>query len=237
MEHRDYLMLEEEKRKRARVVRATVDGPLLRWVSKSEEIKVTVEPSPAAGGSAPSIHRPGYVHGYGVPPYGSQSNTAGSTPYGQTPYSYSTSVPYYQAAQSNQPTGTPPVPLNYSTATTVASTSAGISTTSQPQGQAFPYAPLQPPPPPQPTERTEKVANNYVVHELSQYEGVPKPPWNETMEAMFGDHVKWDELKVYFGKNRPLGRSSLLWKSLRSNECCYLVMCRSPPETNVPYNR
>jgi hypothetical protein len=60
------------------------------------------------------------------------------------------------------------------------------------------------PPEPQPTERIEKMARNYVVHELSQHEGVPVPQWTETMTAMFGGSVKWDEVKVYVGKNRPL---------------------------------
>jgi vacuolar protein sorting-associated protein 72 len=71
--------------------------------------------------------------------------------------------------------------------------------------------PLPAPPEPQPTERREKVAKNYVVHELSQYEGVPQPPWTETMTAMFGDHVKWDELRVYVGKSRPLCACSFIF--------------------------
>lgn len=39
-EHRDYLSLEEERRRLARVVRANIQGPLLRWVSKREETVV-----------------------------------------------------------------------------------------------------------------------------------------------------------------------------------------------------
>lgn len=39
--HRDYLMLEEEKRRKAHVVRPTVTGPLVRWVSKREEVTVS----------------------------------------------------------------------------------------------------------------------------------------------------------------------------------------------------
>ncbi|KAJ3997085.1 YL1 nuclear protein-domain-containing protein [Lentinula boryana] len=55
--------------------------------------------------------------------------------------------------------------------------------------------------------KTEKVARSYLVHELSQDdEDNPKPSWEETMEAMFGNHVKWGEIKVYSTKNRPLSR-------------------------------
>ena len=41
VEHRNYLSNEDEKRKRAHVVRPVVQGPLLRWVSKRESITVT----------------------------------------------------------------------------------------------------------------------------------------------------------------------------------------------------
>ena len=42
-EHRDYLIQEEEKRRRARVVRMAVTGPLVRWVSKVEFERPRVE--------------------------------------------------------------------------------------------------------------------------------------------------------------------------------------------------
>ena len=45
-EHKNYLTLEEEKRRKARVVRTNVQGPLLRWVSKKEEEIVLVQPPP-----------------------------------------------------------------------------------------------------------------------------------------------------------------------------------------------
>ena len=45
-EHKNYLTLEEEKRKKARLVRETVEGPLVRWISKAEKVKVSVEPPP-----------------------------------------------------------------------------------------------------------------------------------------------------------------------------------------------
>jgi hypothetical protein len=43
-QHRDYLSIEEEKRRRAKPVRPTVQGPLVRWVSRIEhENKQTPE--------------------------------------------------------------------------------------------------------------------------------------------------------------------------------------------------
>jgi hypothetical protein len=56
----------------------------------------------------------------------------------------------------------------------------------------------------EPETRLETVTKNYVVHELAQHKNTPKPSWRDTMESMFGDHVKWDEVKVFVGKNRPL---------------------------------
>lgn len=51
-EHRNYLSLEEERRRLARVVRMAVQGPLLRWVSKREDVLIEVPPQaqqPVAG--------------------------------------------------------------------------------------------------------------------------------------------------------------------------------------------
>jgi YL1 nuclear protein len=42
-EHRNYLRLEEEERAKARVVKPTIDGPVLRWISKKETININVE--------------------------------------------------------------------------------------------------------------------------------------------------------------------------------------------------
>lgn len=74
----------------------------------------------------------------------------------------------------------------------------------------------QPPTPPAPekttqtVEQVEKVTKCYVVHEIAQGNGAAKPGWADTMEAMFGDHVGWQDLKVYSGRNRPLGKSLAL---------------------------
>ena len=43
MEHKNYLFIEDEKRKRAHAVRATISGPLLRWVSRREMVPVLTE--------------------------------------------------------------------------------------------------------------------------------------------------------------------------------------------------
>ncbi|KAF5376895.1 hypothetical protein D9615_007200 [Tricholomella constricta] len=229
VEHRDYLKIEEEKRRRARVVRATIDGPLIRWISKGEEIKVVVPPPPA---QTFTPVRPPYAY--------TPFNASGSTAYGQsTPFTYSAGVYPHMASGSYMGVAanhTPTAPAaSSSTSTTTATAGFALPPTTPVQPKPHPnlqqltsqitqYQPssynpymmqLQsassgdmwtPPPPPQPTERIEKVAKNYVVHELAQDKGVPKPPWNETMAAMFGAHVKWDELKVYVGKGRPLSR-------------------------------
>jgi hypothetical protein len=93
--------------------------------------------------------------------------------------------------------------------------SSNPTTTTGVTGFHFPSSVFTPttlptPAPPQPKqyveeERIEKVAKNYVIHETDQREGIAKPQWKDTMSAMFGNHVKWEELKVLSGKGRPLG--------------------------------
>lgn len=175
VDHRDYLKVEEEKRKRARVIRATVNGPLLRWVSKGEEVTIKVIPDPPA--SIPQPSRTGYPYSYAYGTY----NSLGSTLYGNS-YSYASS--------------------------SSASSSTVVAQPSNPYVSYMPttFAPVvSPPVVPQVAETKEKVTNNYVVHESTQRDDVPNPSWSETMAAMFGDHVKWDEIRVYAGKGRPTG--------------------------------
>lgn len=225
IEHRDYLKNEEEKRRRARVVRATVQGPLLRWISKGEETKVLVPPPPVSS-VIPMTPRPPYAYSY---------ITSGPTSYGQnSPYTYSAGItpqtPGMFGSTMGYTAGTPFAPAT----TPIASSSSQAippPTQYQPtnfnpyltQLQSTPSTPptWTPPAPLPPIERIEKVTKNYVIHELSQYEGVPKPLWNETMTAMFGDHVKWDELRVYIGKGRPLctPSSSIILRLLRLMVC------------------
>ena len=52
--------------------------------------------------------------------------------------------------------------------------------------------------------RTEDVSKNYIIHENSQDGSATRPLWKDTMAAMFGDHVKWEDLKAYVSRGRPL---------------------------------
>ncbi|KAI0063065.1 hypothetical protein BV25DRAFT_1915397 [Artomyces pyxidatus] len=142
-EHKNYLSVEEEKRKRAHVVRTVVQGPLLRWVSKREDVVVPVVPLEA-----------------------------------------STSGPPTASGSSSEP--------------------------------------------PKP-EKTETIARNYVIHEFSKAENAVKPPWKDTMSAMFGDSVDWENMKVYATKGRPLTRP-VQQCPITGQPARYL-----DPRTNVPY--
>ncbi|KAF5361713.1 hypothetical protein D9758_007299 [Tetrapyrgos nigripes] len=330
VEHRDYLILEEERRKKARVVRETVTGPLIRWVSKIEKTKVKEVVQPPA--PQPQAQLPSYLYNYANQLAGLYAQNSTTTPYGQYSYYYnfqsgmpsnastagastsaqaqtaSTSTPTLpsvsptdsssqtlgaSAASSSspaaasattsslpmsaiQPTQTsgaststlpmpPPVtqlptspsvpsastsnttptvtpstqppsqPTTYNTTSTTATTTynpyISYSITSHLLASLQQQQPQQQPPQPQPqeVERIENVTKNYVVHELGQFDEVPKPQWKETMEAMFGDHVNWEELKVYSGRMRPLGRP------MRTCPVSGLPAKYLDPRTGVPY--
>ncbi|KAI5118518.1 hypothetical protein M0805_007687 [Coniferiporia weirii] len=167
VEHRDYLMQEEEKRRRARVVRQSISGPVLRWVSRSENEKVPIEP-PASSTTILDGHGGDGHSGFGL------QRSIPITPSGVI--GYSTYQPYGAAsllAPSYLPAPLPPMPLP------------------SPSNLQF---------------RTERVMKNYLLYELGQEEGAPKPNWGETMATVFGTHVNWEEVKVYSGKHRPLSR-------------------------------
>jgi YL1 nuclear protein C-terminal domain len=67
------------------------------------------------------------------------------------------------------------------------------------------------------------------------------------MSAMFGDHVRWDELKVFTGKGRPLGTSyahvlvysclpfSTLARPVRTCPITGQAEKYCDPRTNVPF--
>jgi hypothetical protein len=66
--------------------------------------------------------------------------------------------------------------------------------------------------------RTEEVSKNYIIHETSQDETATRPPWKDTMAAMFGDHVKWEDMKAYVSRGRPLCKLSNLYRIFESEE-------------------
>jgi len=215
-EHKNYLATEEEKRKRARLIRTAVAGPLLRWISRKEEVKFVVElPAPAPPPTpAPTPVRPAsasgppstmtYQYGYAYPNMPGTASTSQETnayPNAPSPYyPYALIHPPHGHPHHSSPSSTPVMPPSSSHPTFIYHTYPA-----QPSASPQPVPP-PPPPPPQRIERIETVAKCYVVHELDQDEDVSKPLWYETMGAMFGEHVDWEELKVYMGKGRPLSR-------------------------------
>ncbi|KAF8169952.1 YL1 nuclear protein-domain-containing protein [Pholiota molesta] len=264
VEHRDYLKNEAEKRKRARVMRTNVTGPLLRWTSKKEEIKVAVTPPPpppppptlsTIPHASTSLYRsiygpPGslftpttYSYAGGATMVSTIASISGITPQPattQTQSSQTTTTPYlpYQPymdpAFSAFPTWPPTQSPYPSTATITATTQQAPSAQPQqtPTQTDQPSKPLAEPesiPPSEPEFRSETVTKNYVVHELAQQRGTPKATWAETMQAMFGDHVKWDEIKVFTGKGRPLSRPRQTCL-ITGRQAHYL-----DPRTGVPY--
>ncbi|KAH7884103.1 YL1 nuclear protein-domain-containing protein [Phlebopus sp. FC_14] len=268
IEHRDYLLLEEEKRARARVVRKSIEGPVLRWISRKEQVKVPVQPIQPV--PPPLAGHYGFIYAPGAGPLGSGGASAGTTgthPYTTPFYFYAPPVaqaaPKVQESSSNTPkdasTSTPQVtqpPTTTSSEAPGPSTSSlptptPMSSTSNPHQHAtlpYPYITANPNPHP-PQERTEDICRNYLVHEISQVTAV-KPPWKDTMVALFGDHVKWEELRVYTGKQRPmsvsiLSLSLLLRMSLTRNNGIARPIPPCPitgtpakyidPRTNVPY--
>lgn len=88
-----------------------------------------------------------------------------------------------------------------------------MSTTSQPGESAD--AAVCPPKP-----RIEEATKNYVIHETSQDESATRPLWKDTMTAMFGDHVKWEDVKAYVSRGRPLCESCISF--------CILTLMRYP---------
>jgi hypothetical protein len=84
---------------------------------------------------------------------------------------------------------------------------------------------------------TESVSKNYVVHETSQDESATRPPWKDTMAAMFGDHVDWENVKAYVSRGRPMCELSLLYRfySLLRNSvsstASAAMSCDGPPST------
>lgn len=248
VEHRDYLKIEAEKRKRARVVRTTIEGPLLRWISKKEEVKVAVPPPTLPVFSYPpslSLYKGTSGHLFSPMAY---SYTTGATHYAMNPRAPGTpsanSQPLMTTTQfhayqrymdpaysvfpmwpSQQQASYYQTPASTSTIPTPLPT---LATAPALSGNCVPGI-VQQQPTSEPETRLEAVTKNYVVHELAQYKNTPKPSWTDTMESMFGDHVKWDEVKVFVGKSRPLSRPRQTCP-ITGRQAHYL-----DPRTGVPY--
>ena len=202
IEHRDYLKAEDEKRERARLVRPVIEGRLIRWVSRVEEEVTPLTPPESPMSVASTSH--GYV----------------------TPFRHSTS---YTTPSYTIGPGQPPYRSTFTTISGSPPPGAYASASSYPQPPPFPY-PHSPPPPhisstssatrplePLPTivQRRRKITKNYVVLENAQTEKAPRVTWKQTMEGMFGDHVRWEDVRVYSTKNRPMCESF----------SCLLVRC------------
>jgi hypothetical protein len=83
--------------------------------------------------------------------------------------------------------------------------------------------------------RTEEVSKNYIIHETSQDEPATRPLWKDTMAAMFGDHVKWEDMKAYVSRGRPLCKLCIPYRIFESKELysstCAAVFHNWPPCT------
>jgi hypothetical protein len=66
--------------------------------------------------------------------------------------------------------------------------------------------------------RTEEVLKNYIIHETSQDETATRPPWKDTMASMFGDHVKWEDMKAYVSRGRPLCKLRIPYRIFKSEK-------------------
>ena len=230
IEHRDYLQMEEEKRRRARVVRKVVEGPKVKWVSRGEEVKVQVPVQVVGPGYGYPSHGYGSGSYYSYVPGGSQHST--TIPPNNA--SMSSGHPHYSNVQA---------PLVSLSASTTMLTPTPVYYSNQPPSQSqqqqgvYYYSPQQPP-----QARLEKICKNYVVHEVSQ-PPIPsqshgqaahaplKPLWEETMAALFGGDVKWEDMKVWSGKGRPLCTSLPLFSAMTN---LYFSSHLSSPKTNLP---
>ncbi|KAL1736549.1 YL1 nuclear protein-domain-containing protein [Schizophyllum commune] len=222
-EHRDYLKREEEKRRKARVVEQKLTGPLVRWVSRAEEI-VTRVPDPDAPPPPPpppQTHQPHEDHHvYGSYP-STSSAPSSALDVSLAELSTSSHYPfagYYPTPEPRQPNTSPSPyykPHVYAQDSNTAGSSSHLLSPSQATSPSLqPYSltsnasPTQAPQPPEPPtiEKRERVAKSYLVHELGQTKDAAKPRWSETMSAVFGDHVLWTSVKAYTSTRRPTAR-------------------------------
>lgn len=214
MEHRDYLQMEEEKRRRARIVRVGVEGPKVRWVSKGEEVKYKFP----ASSTAKSVY--GYPTGTGV---GGHGYTSGYYSYQNFQASIENGSSNGLSSCFNAPPPTPSSPITLSASTTILTpttlTLTPTSLSSHYPNSSQQRVPLYYSPAPPMVERVEKMCKNYVIHEVPPppqshnsllTHSTYKPSWQDTMSALFGEDVNWAELRVWTGRGRPLGMSFCL---------------------------
>ncbi|KAL1682324.1 YL1 nuclear protein-domain-containing protein [Schizophyllum commune] len=245
-EHRDYLKREEEKRRKARVAKQKLTGPLVRWVSRAEEV-VTRLPDPDA--PPPPLPAPPQTHQPLEDPHVYENYPSTSAPPSSAldvslaELSTSSLYPfagYYPTPEARQPITSPSPyykPHVYAQDSNTAGSSSHLLSPSRTTSSipAYPLSsnatPSQAPRPPEvPTiEKREKVAKSYLVHELGQSKDAPKPRWSETMSAVFGDHVEWTSVKAYTSTRRP---------NARIRHICPITGRLAPyidPRTGVPF--
>lgn len=191
---------EEERRARnANMKREAVEGPLLRFISRGEKVKVPMiveveVPAPSAGYKRPYV--PGPLPNLSRPPSNPLSNTSYYSPFGNNAYTRPAPTSANAlATKDNQaarnayspyyyPLPAPPSRTGIST-TTAASTNTLSLNSGVHSGKLVTHS------------------RNYVVLET------PGATPSEDYQYLFGDHVDWASLKV-LPKNRPSGMLSLL---------------------------
>ena len=185
-EHKNYLQIEEEKRKKARVIRESVEGPLLRWISRVEKEKVEVEPpkpSPIQFPPAPVPYIPPYT-------YSHYSPASAASPASATAPTFSPNPPVSSAWRTSgyrSPQSSLPPSVQYPVYKFVQAPSPSV----QPPMRYAVHAPehessherVSQPPERELEEKEITVCKNYVVHEIDQEEGAQKPPTTRATRA------------------------------------------------------
>lgn len=187
-----FLTEEEERRARnANLKREVVEGPLLRFMSRGEKVKVPLIVEVEI--SAPT---PGYKRPYVPSPLTNTSRPASNT---------LPNPPLYSPFGTNPYTRLPPTPSN--------SGAPGTTRDAHAQASRYTSSPYYYPLPNPPTRTINPLntvsvnngvhsrklvtqAKNYVILET------PSATPSEDYQYLFGDHVDWENLKV-LPKNHP----------------------------------
>jgi hypothetical protein len=173
-EHRNYLVVEEEKRHRAKPNRIALDGPFVRWVSRTEQAPLQIDQSREASLASEDVSKFGWAYtGWAA----TATPTVMSHPFAVWP------------------------PTDHPRSLQDLHVIPASATLPDLIDHDLPLASVESTP--KPNSCTENVMRNYVVHELGQTDGANKPSWKETMCALFGDHICWEDLDVYIGKGQP----------------------------------